>query len=413
MARYTKKPVDPSNLGTDPNSYTYVDGYGFTPPPPVITERRMLQFYANGLGFAVLFYFLLSGFVPFLLLRLFALAWPVIRVYGDQVIASSSVILMANLLSSVICLTIPFFVFVLLCRVPLRTAFPLRRFSPGFGALSCCVALGVSVIGLASSNLLTSLLESVHLDPHTSITIPQKPALLALTALQLCVVSPLVEEFVFRGMIFQSMRRFGDSFALTISAILFALFHGNLVQAPNAFVMGLLIGYMVLYSGSLWVGVLIHAVNNLFNLLLNLLLAVLPEHLQPLFLLMQLALYLIVGIGALLVLVHQYPNIFTFRRSTTFSTERIKYRVCFSSLTLTLAIAPGRAGPRRGALHPAGLPNLAQLAAERLPAVCDAGALPDVLRGHHQRAAGPGGLRRQGPQGRLRRVGGRPVCDAL
>ena len=59
MARYTKKPVDPSNLGTDPNSYTYVDGYGFTPPPPVITERRMLQFYANGLGFAVLFYFLL------------------------------------------------------------------------------------------------------------------------------------------------------------------------------------------------------------------------------------------------------------------------------------------------------------------------------------------------------------------
>ena len=64
MARYTKKPVDPSNLGTDPNSYTYVDGYGFTPPPPVITERRMLQFYANGLGFAVLFYFLLSGFVP-------------------------------------------------------------------------------------------------------------------------------------------------------------------------------------------------------------------------------------------------------------------------------------------------------------------------------------------------------------
>ena len=339
MARYTKKPVDPSNLGTDPNSYTYVDGYGFTPPPPVITERRMLQFYANGLGFAVLFYFLLSGFVPFLLLRLFALAWPVIRVYGNQVIASSSVILMANLLSSVICLTIPFFVFVLLCRVPLRTAFPLRRFSPGFGALSCCVALGVSVIGLASSSLLTSLLESVNLDPHTSIAIPQKPALLALTALQLCVVSPLVEEFVFRGMIFQSMRRFGDSFALTISAILFALFHGNLVQAPNAFVMGLLIGYMVLYSGSLWVGVLIHAVNNLFNLLLNLLLAVLPEHLQPLFLLMQLALYLIVGIGALLVLVHQYPNIFTFRRSTTFSTERIKYRVCFSSLTLTLAIA--------------------------------------------------------------------------
>ena len=339
MARYTKKPVDPASLGNDPNGYTYVDGYGFTPPPPVITERRVLQFYANGLGFATLFYFLLSGFVPLFLLRLFALAWPVIRVYGNQVIASSTIVLTANLLSSVICLALPFFVFILLCRVPLRTAFPLRRFSPSFAALSCCVALGVSVIGLASSSLLTSLLELISLEPHTSIAIPQKPHLLALTALQLCIVSPLVEEFVFRGMVFQSMRRFGDSFALTVSAILFALFHGNLVQAPNAFVMGLFIGYMVLYSGSLWVGVLIHAVNNLFNLLLNLLLAVLPENLQPLFLLIQLALYLIVGIGALLVLVHQYPNIFTFRRSSTFSTERIKYRVCFTSLTMALAVA--------------------------------------------------------------------------
>ena len=36
-----------------------------------------------------------------------------------------------------------------------------------------------------------------------------------------------------------------------------------------------------------------------------------------------------------------------------------------------------------------------------------------VLRGRHLRADGPGGLRRQGPQGRLCRVGGRPVCDAL
>ena len=45
--------------------------------------------------------------------------------------------------------------------------------------------------------------------------------------------------------------------------------------------------------------------------------------------------------------------------------------------------------------------------------LCIRQALPDVLRGHHQRAAGPGGLRRQGPQGRLCRVGGRPVCDAL
>lgn len=340
MTRYYKIPTDPTcRREDDPNCYTYVDGYGFTPPPPLVTERRILQRYSNGLGFATLLYFILTAFVPFFILSVIAIFQPAIRIYGNQVLASSHVIMLVNVLSSAICLFVPFLLFVLLCRVPLNIAFPLHRFSASLCIPCVFVALAVSVIGVTSSNLISAMLSTLNLQPHTDLYMPTGPVAMVLFGIQLCVITPMIEEFVFRGMIFQSMRRFGDSFALTISAILFALFHGNLVQAPNAFVMGLLIGYMVLYSGSLWVGVLIHAVNNLFNLLLNLLLAVLPEHLQPLFLLMQLALYLIVGIGALLVLVHQYPNIFTFRRSTTFSTERIKYRVCFSSLTLTLAIA--------------------------------------------------------------------------
>ena len=134
------------------------------------------------------------------------------------------------------------------------------------------------------------------------------------------------------------MRRFGDSFALVLSTILFALFHGNLVQAPNAFLMGLVIGYFVLYSGSLWVGVIIHAVNNAMSLVLDLLCAALPEEYQSLFLLSVFALYLVAGIAALLVLVRKYPNMFMFIRSTTFSTERIKYRVAFSSLTMVFAL---------------------------------------------------------------------------
>ena len=36
MTRYYKVPSDPSSYRPDdPNSYTYVDGYGFTPPPPI------------------------------------------------------------------------------------------------------------------------------------------------------------------------------------------------------------------------------------------------------------------------------------------------------------------------------------------------------------------------------------------
>mgnify|MGYP001194299460 FL=1 len=134
------------------------------------------------------------------------------------------------------------------------------------------------------------------------------------------------------------MRRFGDSFALVLSAILFALFHGNLSQAPNAFLMGLVIGYLVLYSGSLWVGIIIHAVNNLLNLAADLLLQTIPEAYQTLVWLAILSFYLIAGITAMLVLVRAYPNLFMFIRSTTLSTERIKYRVTFSAVTMVIAL---------------------------------------------------------------------------
>ena len=129
MTRYYKVPSDPSSYRPDdPNSYTYVDGYGFTPPPPILTERRLLQRYSNGLGFSILLYFILTAFVPFLILWGCAVFRPAIRIYGNQVLASSSIIQLVNLLSSVICLFLRVFLFVLLSHVPLRIAFRLRRF---------------------------------------------------------------------------------------------------------------------------------------------------------------------------------------------------------------------------------------------------------------------------------------------
>ena len=82
MTRYYKVPSDPSSYRPDdPNSYTYVDGYGFTPPPPILTERHLLQRYSNGLGFSILLYFILTAFVPFLILWGCAVFRPAIRIW--------------------------------------------------------------------------------------------------------------------------------------------------------------------------------------------------------------------------------------------------------------------------------------------------------------------------------------------
>lgn len=80
--------------------------------------------------------------------------------------------------------------------------------------------------------------------------------------LQSAVVPAIVEEFAMRGVVMQPLRKYGDWFAILMSSFVFALMHGNLVQAPFAFIAGIGLGYAVIASGSLWTGILIHLLNN-------------------------------------------------------------------------------------------------------------------------------------------------------
>lgn len=76
------------------------------------------------------------------------------------------------------------------------------------------------------------------------------------------IVAPVVEEIVFRGLIMRGLQPYGKRFAVLTSAILFGLFHGNLIQSPYAFVVGLVLGYTAMEYSILW-SMVLHMVNNL------------------------------------------------------------------------------------------------------------------------------------------------------
>ena len=77
------------------------------------------------------------------------------------------------------------------------------------------------------------------------------------------VIPPLVEEFAMRGVVMQPLRKYGDRFAIVVSAVLFAALHGNMVQIPFAFIAGLALGYFAIITNSIWTSVAIHCLNNL------------------------------------------------------------------------------------------------------------------------------------------------------
>lgn len=83
--------------------------------------------------------------------------------------------------------------------------------------------------------------------------------------LSTAVVPALVEEMALRGIIMQPLRRYGDWFAVICSALIFGMMHCNLIQIPFAFIAGVVIGYAVIKTNSLWTGILIHFMNNAFS----------------------------------------------------------------------------------------------------------------------------------------------------
>lgn len=85
----------------------------------------------------------------------------------------------------------------------------------------------------------------------------------ALATFFLAVLTPLGEEFLFRGVVTNALLRYGPAVGVVGGALVFALFHGINPVFPAALVCGLAAGEIFRRSGSVWPAVTVHAVFNL------------------------------------------------------------------------------------------------------------------------------------------------------
>lgn len=70
------------------------------------------------------------------------------------------------------------------------------------------------------------------------------------------------EEYMFRGFMMRFFEKYGDKAAIIITAFLFAAFHLDPFRFLPVFLLGLLLGYLTLRSGSIVNSMLSHTINN-------------------------------------------------------------------------------------------------------------------------------------------------------
>lgn len=87
--------------------------------------------------------------------------------------------------------------------------------------------------------------------------------------LVIAVLAPVLEELIFRRLLIDRLRVFGEGTAILVSGLTFGLFHGNLTQFFYAFGLGCLFAYVYLRTGKLRYTIILHAAINGFSLALS------------------------------------------------------------------------------------------------------------------------------------------------
>ena len=298
------------------------------PEPPVVTpmtwsERWEIVLTSGIIGLCVLaFYYAGDPMVAFIA------GTPIADYYADSQIVYMAV----QIVYSLVTILFPFAVggFFLQRIHDDRDILPLNKPNSGKNLV---FAVGIGFVSLVISNYITTFFvlgaESFGIFFETGEAMPvESTSDFFWQLLGTAAVPALVEEFAIRGVVMQSLRKYGDVLAITVSAVIFALLHGNMVQAPFALILGCVIGWLVIVTDSLWTGIAIHFMNNAYAVVMNTLMEQIPEHIYMIVFLLINAVGVALGVMAFFRIDCKYKSMDTFYEpGGNTSGARMSYRL--------------------------------------------------------------------------------------
>ena len=92
---------------------------------------------------------------------------------------------------------------------------------------------------------------------------------LVIYTILIAIMPAICEELLFRGLMLNGLAKYGKNIAVYVSAFAFMIMHGSPDQTVHQFILGVIFGYIVYYTGNLWLTIIIHFCNNFFVLLFN------------------------------------------------------------------------------------------------------------------------------------------------
>ncbi len=319
-------------VNASPTRYVTYIPYGFT--PETYEEKKGIKKAALIIGLSLL---CLMGIMFFWATALFFVATKLGFNIADvqKFISDPAILQVVQVLLSSLMFTVPFIIIYKLNGMRISDLVPLSP--PKKGNRLAIFFLGLSFCAFANivSSYAGYFFKSFGID--YSVDKGENPAGFfgfLLSFIATAVVPGLVEEFACRGLILGSLRKYGDGFAVLVSSILFGFMHGNFEQMPFAFMVGLILGFIVVKTNSLWIAVAVHSANNFISVVFDYILSGLKNSTQNLIYSIYLMIALLLGV--IFIAIKGDKDLLSFEKSSTASSFKQKSRWFFSSAAIII-----------------------------------------------------------------------------
>lgn len=124
-----------------------------------------------------------------------------------------------------------------------------------------CVFMSVQLVFSLMQMLVEWLLNQIGLSAMVALEMATVSTDTLSMFLYAGFLGPIAEELLFRGLLLRTTESYGKRFAIFSTALLFGMFHGNILQSPFAMMVGLVLAYVTVEYSIVW-AIVLHIFNN-------------------------------------------------------------------------------------------------------------------------------------------------------
>lgn len=318
---------------------TYISGYGFVATDPRMLQEQHLKRNVTAISVAMAGVFLLP---TLLWVPVTAVIQTVVNVLGKATTQFVLLTTMAQEIRELILYLLSVLLPICFLRFFLRDVdidAPMRRL-PDKKTWSYALPLTLTVVALsgAGAQFINSLLLQLHIIPLTpNNMLPGNNISLAFYLIRVMFLPAVLEEYLFRGLILHSLRRYGDTFAVVLSSALYGMMQYTVTRNLSGFVFGLVLGYFVLRTGSVITAIICHLCTGAVNSVVVLIQHFLPSHYEQMENILFIVL-LAVGIVSFILLCTRESNAFIMSDTNNTISTAYKLKLCLRNGALIVVL---------------------------------------------------------------------------